>query len=292
MQNIFPASPVRPGRSGSPLAKIDQHRDEILEELDVWQRGTRLEADPKTRIGKHEANHDPAGFDWAAYPRDLVGYADSGRKRAGREGRGSPCNSRSTTKKDQNIRRLTATAERRLELAEAPGGQVPAGQRDLAFETMYEFGSRVGVWRLLPFSGARVCLSQYLAARWRWNAILGSPKRSQAPGLRRLLSRMAMGRTLPPKRGRRAQPYCMAIESIARTTGERPAVVLRYGPSENTQTICWWRRAGFSHDSDALQRRTSLLGGNSRPAAPGRSLYDGRKRRKICARLPGFGLVF
>ena len=36
-----------------------------------------------------------------------------------------------------------------LGLAESPGGRVPAGQRDLAFETMYEYGSRVGFWRLM-----------------------------------------------------------------------------------------------------------------------------------------------
>ena len=34
-------------------------------------------------------------------------------------------------------------------LAEAPGGRVPAGRRDMAFESMYEYGSRVGFWRLL-----------------------------------------------------------------------------------------------------------------------------------------------
>ena len=29
-------------------------------------------------------------------------------------------------------------------LAEAPGGRVQAGQRDLAFESLYEFGSQIG----------------------------------------------------------------------------------------------------------------------------------------------------
>ena len=36
-----------------------------------------------------------------------------------------------------------------LGLAESPGGRVPAGQRDMAFESMYEYGSRVGFWRLM-----------------------------------------------------------------------------------------------------------------------------------------------
>ena len=33
-------------------------------------------------------------------------------------------------------------------LAEVPGGRVVAGERDLAIESMYEYGSRVGIWRL------------------------------------------------------------------------------------------------------------------------------------------------
>ena len=36
-----------------------------------------------------------------------------------------------------------------LGLAEAPGGRVPPGRRDMAFESMYEYGSRVGFWRLM-----------------------------------------------------------------------------------------------------------------------------------------------
>jgi len=43
---------------------------------------------------------------------------------------------------------LDGSGRTELGLAEAPGGRVPAGQRDLAFETMYEYGSRVGIWRL------------------------------------------------------------------------------------------------------------------------------------------------
>src|ERR1700744_3265522 len=42
-----------------------------------------------------------------------------------------------------------------LALAESPGGRVPAGQRDMAFESMYEYGSRVGFWRIMRILGER-----------------------------------------------------------------------------------------------------------------------------------------
>ena len=34
-----------------------------------------------------------------------------------------------------------------LGMTEAIGGRLPLGRRDLAFESLYEYGSRVGVWR-------------------------------------------------------------------------------------------------------------------------------------------------
>ena len=47
MQNVFPRLSRTPGSIRNPGARIDQDRDEILNELDVSQRGTRLEANPK-----------------------------------------------------------------------------------------------------------------------------------------------------------------------------------------------------------------------------------------------------
>ena len=40
-------------------------------------------------------------------------------------------------------------------LAEVPGGRTASGERDLAMESMYEYGSRVGVWRLFRIFAQR-----------------------------------------------------------------------------------------------------------------------------------------
>ena len=138
-----------------------------------------------------------------------------------------------------------------LGLAEAPGGRVPAGRRDLAFETMYEFGSRVGVWRLfrlfqergvpLTVFGSAVALERNprvaeAIARggydvcchgWRWEEQFGLSEDDERDRIAR------------------------AIESIRRTIGERPlGWYCRYGPSENTRRLLV-EEGGFLYDSDA-----------------------------------------
>lgn len=138
-----------------------------------------------------------------------------------------------------------------LGLAEAPGGRVPVGRRDLAFETMYEFGSRVGVWRLfrlfaergvpLTVFGCAVALERNprvaeAIARsgydvcchgWRWEEHFSLSEDDERDRIAR------------------------AIASIKRTIGERPmGWYCRYGPSENTRRLLV-EEGGFLYDSDA-----------------------------------------
>ena len=142
--------------------------------------------------------------------------------------------------------------DRRTEagLAESPGGRVPAG-RDLAFETMYEYGARVGVWRLfrlfrerrIPATvfGCAVALERNPAVAealveagfdvcchgWRWEEHF-------------LLSE-------DDERERIAR----AVASIEKTTGSRPlGWYCRFGPSENTRRLLV-EEGGFLYDSDA-----------------------------------------
>jgi allantoinase len=122
-------------------------------------------------------------------------------------------------------------------LAESPGGRVPTG-RDLAFETMYEYGARVGVWRLfrifrergLPATvfGCALALERnpivaealveagfdVCCHGWRWEEHF-------------LLSQDV-------ERERIAR----AVASIEKTTGSRPlGWYCRFGPSENTRRL-------------------------------------------------------
>ena len=187
----------------------------------------------------------------SGYPRDLVGYADN-RPQARWPG-GARVAVQFALNYEEGSEYSVADGDGRTELglAESPGGRVPAGHRDLAFETMYEFGSRVGVWRIfrifkergLPLTvfGCAVALERNLRVAeeiarrgydvcchgWRWEEHFGLSEEEE--------------------RGRIA----LAVESLERTTGERPlGWYCRYGPSENTRRLLV-EEGGFLYDSDA-----------------------------------------
>ena len=136
-------------------------------------------------------------------------------------------------------------------LAEAIGGRLPPGERDLAFETMYEYGSRVGVWRILRlfrerglpvtvFACALALERNPAVARaiveaghdicshgWRWIELFRLSEDQEREHITR------------------------AVESINALTGHRPdGWYCRYGPSVNTRRLLA-EEGGFLYDSDA-----------------------------------------
>jgi allantoinase len=131
------------------------------------------------------------------------------------------------------------------------GGAGTTTGRDLAAESMFEYGSRVGIWRLFgtlrergltatvlgcalalvrnPQVCAAIRESQYdvCAHGWRW-------ERHQSL-------------TLEEERDRISR----TVNSIAASLGERPlGWYCRYGPSENTRRLLV-EEGGFLYDSDA-----------------------------------------
>ena len=136
-------------------------------------------------------------------------------------------------------------------LTEVPGATVGPHKRDLIVESIYEYGSRAGFWRLMRIFkerdiqvtvfGAALALERNPeAARaireagyevcshgWRW---VGFQNMSEAQ------ERAEMKR---------------AVESIERTIGRRPyGWYCRYAPSENTRRLVV-EEGGFLYDSDA-----------------------------------------
>ena len=140
-------------------------------------------------------------------------------------------------------------SEARLtEVAQSP---VPRGERDLAAESMFEYGSRVGFWRLkrpfdergLPFTLFACALAlernppAAAAVRedgidicchgWRWVEAYKLDEDEEREHIRR------------------------AVESLERTVGRRPeGWYCRYGPSVNTRRLLV-EEGGFLYDSDA-----------------------------------------
>jgi allantoinase len=136
-------------------------------------------------------------------------------------------------------------------LAEAPGGRVPRGIRDVAMESMYEYGSRVGFWRLLRlFADRKIPITVFACAL----ALERNPAAARAivdAGFDvcchgwRWVEHFQLDEVQEREHIRRA------VESLTKTTGSRPlGWYCRYGPSVNTRRLLV-EEGGFLYDSDA-----------------------------------------
>ncbi|WP_191082668.1 allantoinase PuuE [Roseococcus microcysteis] len=136
-------------------------------------------------------------------------------------------------------------------LTEMAASPVPAGQRDLAAEGMFEYGVRVGFWRVMRLFAERglpmtifacaLALERHPPAAaaireaghdicchgWRWIEHFKLTREEEREHIR------------------------LAVESLARTIGNRPlGWYCRYGPSVNTRALLA-EEGGFLYDSDA-----------------------------------------
>jgi putative urate catabolism protein len=136
-------------------------------------------------------------------------------------------------------------------LTEVPGATLGPGKRDLIVESVYEYGSRAGFWRLMRMFeerglaitvfGAALALernpeaARAIAAAgyevcshgWRWIGFQNMPIDEERAQMQR------------------------AVASIERTIGQRPlGWYCRYAPSENTRRLVV-EDGGFLYDSDA-----------------------------------------
>ena len=146
---------------------------------------------------------------------------------------------------------LDGDARAEVGLAEVPGGRTGDGERDLAIESMYEYGSRVGVWRLFRLFAERDApLTVFACAQ----ALERNPEVARAiveadydvccHGMR-WAEHFRMGAD------EERRQIASAVASIQRLIGERPlGWYCRYGPSVNTRRLLV-EEGGFLYDSDA-----------------------------------------
>lgn len=128
---------------------------------------------------------------------------------------------------------------------------LPPGVRNLAMETMHEYGSRVGIWRLFDLLDAHGIRATFYACALALE---------QAPQVARAI---VGGRHCVVSHGYRweeafrltreeeAERIRLAVDSFRRTVGRRPlGWYCRYGPSVNTRELVV-ADGGFSYDCDA-----------------------------------------
>ena len=135
------------------------------------------------------------------------------------------------------------------------GGESPSpvgpGERDLANESFYEYGSRVGVWRIMNILGKHQVTGTFFACAL---ALERNPE--VGPEIVRR-GHEVMGH------GNRWEEYYkmdknlereairQAVESMTKTTGQRPiGWYTRYGPSVNTRELVV-EEGGFEYDCNA-----------------------------------------
>ena len=128
---------------------------------------------------------------------------------------------------------------------------VPPGERDLANESFFEYGSRVGVWRILDTLDEFDIKSTFYACAL---ALERNPE--VGPEITR------RGHEVMGHGNRWEEYYKMdrdmereaiknAVDTITRTTGQRPlGWYTRYGPSVNTQKLVV-EHGGFVYDCNA-----------------------------------------
>ena len=141
---------------------------------------------------------------------------------------------------------------------------LPLDERDLANESFFEYGSRVGVWRIMDILG------QYRVPATFFCCALALERNPQVGPeiVRRGHEVFGHGyrweEYYKMDRDTEREAIRKAVESITRTTGERPlGWYTRYGPSLNTRELVV-EEGGFLYDSnsyaDALPYYTQVHG--------------------------------
>ena len=149
-------------------------------------------------------------------------------------------------------------------VGESPSPVRP-GERDLANESFFEYGSRVGVWRILNI------LDEYDVKATMYACALALERNPQVGPemVRRGHEIMGHGNRWEEYYGMELDTERAAIhnavESIARTSGQRPlGWYCRYGPSVNTRQLVV-EEGGFEYDcnayNDDLPYYTNVNGG-------------------------------
>jgi peptidoglycan/xylan/chitin deacetylase (PgdA/CDA1 family) len=128
---------------------------------------------------------------------------------------------------------------------------MPPGMRDLAAESNFEYGSRVGVWRLLDIFAKHDIRTTFFACG---RALERNP--TVGPVLKELGHEPCShgyrwGEHFRMSEAEEREEIRRAIAAIQQSVGERPVGwYCRYGPSERTRMLLA-EEGGFLYDSDA-----------------------------------------
>ena len=183
--------------------------------------------------------------------RDLVGYADSPPDMCWPNGARLALNFVLNYEEGSEYSLADGDGRTDAALSEVASPRVPIGDRDLAAESMFEYGSRVGFWRLARlFQAHQLPLTVFASAL----ALERNPAAAETIAAsdwdvvchgRRWIEHYRLDREV--ERREIAEAYA----TLERLTGRAPeGWYCRYAPSVHTRELLV-EHGGFSYDSDA-----------------------------------------
>ena len=138
-----------------------------------------------------------------------------------------------------------------MALTELASAAVPRGDRDLAAESMFEYGSRVGFWRLLRLFNERDLPMTVYACALALERNAPAAAAIQAAGYDICCHGWRWVEHFKLSEAEEREHIRLAVESLQRTVGARPlGWYCRYGPSVNTRRLVV-EEGGFLYDSDS-----------------------------------------
>ncbi len=185
------------------------------------------------------------------YPRDLVGYGRNPPNAAWPGGKRLAVNFVLNYEEGSEYSILDGDAAAETYIGEVPVASVGAGKRDHVTESLYEYGSRVGFWRLMDVFAERELPMTVFGCGL---ALLRHPDAAQAiaEAEHDVCShgwRWISHHLLSEEEER--EHIKLAVDAITRTTGGRPVGwYCRYSPSDHTRRLVV-EEGGFLYDSDS-----------------------------------------
>ncbi len=138
-----------------------------------------------------------------------------------------------------------------MALTELASAAVPRGDRDLAAESMFEYGSRVGFWRLMRLFKERDLPMTVYACALALERNAPAAAAIQAAGYDICCHGWRWVEHFKLSEAEEREHIRLAVESLQRTVGARPlGWYCRYGPSVNTRRLVM-EEGGFLYDSDS-----------------------------------------
>jgi allantoinase len=185
------------------------------------------------------------------YPRDLIGYAGKPPHADWPGGARIALNFVLNVEEGSERAIVHGDTMNEAGLAEAVGGRHPPGKRDLGMESMYEYGSRAGFWRILKlFEERGLKATAYACAV----ALQRTPNGTEAMAKAgwdfashgwRWINHYELSED------EEREHIAKAVSIIQEMTGDRPrGWYCRYAPSDNTRRLLV-EEGGFLYDSDS-----------------------------------------